>query len=250
MECLNYKIFEKFDDILACSTLKSQQLPYLGSLALHTGESIDDIAKNRDRLKDYFPKDSTFVSVTQVHGDNIADIDSIESIDWNMKDSDIRADAIVTQLPKVVLTILTADCVPILLYEPNRRVVSAIHAGWRGSDKKIAIKTVEYMHRVYGCNPSDIVAVIAPAIGGCCYEVDESVASKFGEYSNSLIVTSSDRYMLDLKRVNYTQLLSSGLRDKNIEISPLCTSCSSDILFSYRKEGGCSGRFISAIMMK
>ena len=250
MHFLEYEIFKKFDNLLAYTTLKNSKLPYQGSLALHTGESIDKISINRDSLKNIFPTDATFVSVTQVHSDSIADIKSKPDINWIYTDSNIKADAIVTPLSKIVITILTADCVPILLYEPNKRIISAIHAGWRGSDKKIAIKTVEYMKNNYRCNPSDIVALIAPSIGGCCYEVDKSVASKFGEYGNSLIKKSLDRYMLDLKSVNYKQLLNSGLKSENIEISPLCTSCNNDILFSYRKESGCSGRFISAIMMK
>ena len=150
----------------------------------------------------------------------------------------------------MVLTILTADCVPVLMYEPKKKVVTAVHAGWRGSDKKIVVKTVEYIKNQYNCNPSDIVAVIAPSIGGCCYEVDELVASKFIDYKESVIKKSQNKYMLDLKNINKEQLLSAGLQESNIEVSHLCTSCNNNKFFSYRRDKECTGRFISAIMMK
>ena len=249
MEYLEYDILKEFDNIVACTTKKDYTLPYLGSCAMHTGEDPKDIMINRNSLKAFFPKSASFVLANQVHNDNILDITKKEDINWQDLNPNIKADSLITPLKEVVLTILTADCVPILMYDPNKNIISAIHAGWRGSDKKIAIKTVEYMQNRYGCNPANIVAVIAPSIGKCCYEVDRSVALKFNEYKDSLI-KKGDKYMLDLKMVNYTQLLNSGLKKENIEVSSICTSCSSDKFFSYRKESGCSGRFATAIMMK
>ncbi len=250
MECIKYKIFENFNKLLACTTLKNPNLPYLGSLAMHTGENLDIIRKNRKLLEKYFPQTASFVSVSQVHEDKIIDITSKTDRGWQKLDENIEADAIVTAIEEVVLTILTADCVPVLMYDPKNRVISAVHAGWRGSEKNIVAKTVKYMQKKYKCNPSDIVALIAPAIGGCCYEVDNFVASKFTNYKESVVKKSDTHYMLDLKSINKAQLIESGLKETNIELSSICTSCNSKEFFSYRKERGCTGRFISAIMMK
>ncbi len=250
MECMKYKIFEKFGDISDCTTAKSLSLPYSGSLALHTGEEAEKIAENRNILKNHFPETASFVSLSQVHGDNIADITEKRDIGWQNYDETYKADAIVTAVPQIVITILTADCVPILLYDPAKKVIAAVHAGWRGSESRIVHKTVEYMKKRYGCESSDIVAAIGPSIGGCCYEVDDAVASKFTDYKDSVVKTSGNQYMLDLKSVNRQQLLDNGLEEMNIEVSSVCTACDNERFFSYRKDGGCTGRFISAIMLK
>jgi YfiH family protein len=218
------------------------------SLALHTKEDPKKILENRSKIQNYFP-DMKFVVANQTHSDNISIISSFDSKGWDSQESAIRdCDALITNQKNLMLTILTADCVPILLFDPIRRVVSAIHAGWRGTEKKIVYKTIQKMKQKFGSNPKDIVAGVAPCIMRCCYEVDWEVAKNFVEYKNAFDKIG-DKYMLDLPYINREQLLEAGVKKENIELSNICTSCQVDSYFSYRKEGGCSGRFMSMIAL-
>jgi len=250
MNLIKSKLLTDEKEIIHCFTTKDDSMPYQGSMALHTGEDSETIKQNRDSFKSLFPKGSSFVSVLQVHGSNIIDIKERRDIGWDRLDRAIQADALVTATPSVVLTILTADCVPILLFDKKKRVISAVHAGWRGTADNIIVKTLEYMKKSYHSNPIDIIASIGPAIGECCYEVDSSVASKFKRYPQFTIAKADDKFMLDLKGINREQMIEFGVTDSNIETINLCTSCENSKLFSYRKECGCTGRFISAIMLK
>jgi len=235
-------------------TQKDSTLPYESSMALHTGEDLQNIVANRwgvmDKFIGNYHKDRfIFVVATQTHSDHIKVIDKRITQGWESQDSAIEdCDALITNLNEVVLTILTADCVPILLYDPIHRVVAAIHAGWRGTKAKIVQKTISKMSKNFGSCPSDIVAGIAPSIGICCYEIGYEVAQHFIEYPDA-IVCKGDKYMLDLPLINRKQLIVAGLLSESIEMSDICTSCSVDRYFSYRKESGCSGRFMSMIAM-
>jgi len=128
------------------------------------------------------------------------------------------------------------------------RVVSAVHAGWRGTKEKITQKTVEKMIKEFESDPKDILIGIAPSIRRCCYEVDFNVAKYFLEYKDSYN-NLDKKYMLDLVNINIQQLLEVGIQRDNIEDSNICTSCSFNNYFSYRKTT-CDGRFLSAIGLK
>jgi polyphenol oxidase len=182
-----------------------------------------------------------------------------------------KGDASFTNEPGLLLGVQTADCVPILLVDPKKRAVAAIHAGWRGSLARIAQKTVGEMRMRFGSNPTDILAALGPAIGGCCYEVGTELVTEFtsqfadaeeyfdeprtGEEPNPLQWLNMmppghqpppKNVRLDLRKANRAQLLAAGLADKNIFASDLCTACHTDLFFSYRKEGARSGRLLSA----
>jgi len=254
--------FYKFDNLSKIDkylihniTQKDNTRPYRSSMALHTGEDIQSILSNRwDMAERFIGSDEVdkfaFVVATQTHSDHIRVVEEKRTQGWESQDDAIEdCDALITDLDEVVLTILTADCVPILLYDPVHRVVASIHAGWRGTKAKIVQKTISIMSRRFGSNPSDIVAGIAPSIGVCCYEVGYDVAEHFDKYPDA-VVGRGDRYMLDLPLINKKQLIAAGLLERSIEMSDTCTSCSVDRYFSYRKESGCSGRFMSMIAMK
>jgi len=159
-----------------------------------------------------------------------------------------NCDAMITNQKNIVLSILTADCVPILLFDRKQNVIAAIHAGWKGTKGNIVLKTVEKMIKDFHSNPHDIIAGIAPSIGRCCYEVGEDVAKYFYDFPQAYD-KKDDKYMLDLPLINRAQLLSMGLIPDNIEMSDICTSCNVEKFFSYRKEEGCSGRFMSMIRL-
>jgi YfiH family protein len=162
--------------------------------------------------------------------------------------------------------------VPILLVDPKNRAVAAVHAGWRGTLKRIVTKAIGKMQMQFGCKPADMLAAIGPSIGGCCYEVGTEVASEFrsqfpnasdwfdelrtGEEPNPLQWLNMappghqprpKNVLLDLRKANRAQLLDAGLREQNIVVSDLCTACRRDLFFSYRKEAGTTGRLMSVI---
>jgi YfiH family protein len=230
--------------------------PYDMSLALHTGEDTQEIISNRRSIaKSIFGLESidryNFIVANQTHSNHIQIIDSDISLGWEDQESAITdCDALVTNHKNIILTIMTADCVPILLYDPIKEVVAAIHAGWRGTESQIVVKSIESMVDRFGTSPSDIIAGIAPAIGGCCYEVGIDVAQYFMHYPTVTEEVKRGKYMLDLPMVNRVELLSVGVLEENIQMSSICTACSVDEFFSYRREHGCSGRFMSMIGMK
>jgi len=233
-------------------TTKSLSEPCGLSLALHTGEDIESIIDNRKKVSSLFGlgDDLYFIVANQTHSDHIVVITEEETKGWKgLDDAVADCDALITNKKGVVLSIMTADCVPVLLYDKENEVVAAIHAGWKGTEAKIVAKTVQRMIEVYGSNPEDIMAGIAPSIGRCCYEVGKDVAQHFFDTPEAFI-SIGEKYMLDLPFINKKQLLDVGLKEENIEMSGICTACEVDRFFSYRKEQGCSGRFMSMIGLK
>ena len=248
-EIYQFNKFLQEESCIHLITTKNSKYPLDFSLALHTNQNPKDILNNRSIIQDMFPN-MHFVVANQTHSSNIAIISIRKDIGWRSEREAIRdCDALITNQKGVILTILTADCVPILLFDRRLKIASAIHAGWRGTKEEIVIKTVKKIRDEFGSNPKDIIAGIAPSIGRCCYEVDWSVAKYFTNYQNPFD-KRGNRYMLDLPLINYQQLLSSGITQDNIELSNICTSCRVDTFFSYRKENGCSGRFMSMIGVK
>ena len=183
-----------------------------------------------------------------------------------------RGDGSATNRPGLLLGVQTADCVPILLVDPKKRAVAAVHAGWRGTLARIAVKAVGRMRMHFGSKPGDIVAAIGPAIGSCCYDVGTEVAAEFlsqftdapdffdefrtGDEPNPVQWLNQmppghqpppKNVLLDLRKANRAQLRGIGVRDNNIFVSDLCTACRPDLFFSYRKQSAMSGRQMSVI---
>ena len=252
LDIYRFKTFQKYPKLLHLVTQKSSSMPYSFSLALHTGEDEKAILENRQSMAKQLQatKNLYFVVAKQTHSDNIHIVTQEETKGWESQNDAIEnCDALITKLPNVMLSVLTADCVPILLYDEKKGVIAAVHAGWKGTKAKIVYKTVTKMVQVFGSNPQDIVAGIAPSIGACCYEVGEDVARHFA-HTPKCMTTKEDKSMLDLPYLNKMQLLKAGLTDANITLSNICTSCEVEHYFSYRKEQGCTGRFMSMIGLK
>lgn len=159
-----------------------------------------------------------------------------------------NTDALVTNKEKVALALNFADCVPILFYDSVKKIVAAAHAGWRGTVAKIGPKTVQKMVDSFGSNPEDIVALIGPAIGKCCFEVKKDVLELITNSVDNKAGDAVSRMYVDLKQINKIQLLDSGL--KKIDVSTYCTSCQTGLFFSYRKEKGHTARHSAVIMLK
>jgi YfiH family protein len=165
----------------------------------------------------------------------------------------MQADAMISRSPGIAIGVETADCVPVLLVDPGTPAIAAIHAGWRSTVKKIVQKTVRKMKDEFGTDPAGLTAAIGPAIGPECYEVDEPVMGPVREafpfWREVTVPRGSDRWSLDLVKANVIELIHSGVREDHIYSLGLCTSCRSDLFYSFRAEGR-TGRMLSAIIIR
>ena len=194
--------------------------------------------------------------------------DGSSSLGW-------KGDGLMTNVPGLLLAVQTADCIPVLVADPKRRVVAAFHAGWRGTVKRIVESGVGRMRLEYGSRPQDLIAAIGPGIGACCYAVGEEVLSEFESqfsYADHLFreVYSTDpvrtKYPmlfltqrapghspigpslhLDLVEANRRQLLAAGLKPRSIQSVGGCTNCQPELFFSHRASKGHAGRMLSVI---
>jgi YfiH family protein len=229
-------------------------------------DSRENVLENRRRFQSALDAtDLTLISLKQIHSDVIHVFNTAPN-------EPCKGDASITNRPGLLLGVQTADCVPILLVDPRKRAIAAIHAGWRGTLARIAIKAIGQMQMHFGTNPADLLAAIGPSIGGCCYEVGTEVATQFlsqfadapdwfdefrtGDEPNPVQWLNMmppghqpppKNVHLDLKKANRAQLLTLGLRPQNIFVSDLCTACCPDLLFSYRKQGPRSARLLSVV---
>jgi purine-nucleoside/S-methyl-5'-thioadenosine phosphorylase / adenosine deaminase len=152
-----------------------------------------------------------------------------------------HGDALLENSPGSVVAVKTADCIPILLADPGRRAVAAVHAGWRGTAAGIAKHAVEAMRGRFGTVPGDIEAAIGPGIGECCYEVGPEVAARFG---------GQGRAHLDLPGINSRQLIEAGVTPQRIYASNLCTMCHPEDFHSFRRDKESAGRLYSFIGLR
>jgi YfiH family protein len=158
-----------------------------------------------------------------------------------------RCDVLVTRSPEKTLMLRYADCTPVLLADPKRRVVAAVHAGWRGSAVRAAGAAVDALRHRFGSHPADIIAGVGPAIGPCCYTVGQDVVEAFVDRPGLFTQTHGSQ-RLDLWAANRQALTEAGVPDENIEVAGICTQCQSDRFFSHRANGGQpAGRFAALI---
>jgi len=155
-------------------------------------------------------------------------------------------DALVCNTSGLAVAVRTADCLPMLLADPEHRAVAAVHAGWRGTADRIAERTVERMGEMYGTKPERLRAAIGPGIAKCCFEVGPEVARAFSDWYSELAGTEK-KHLLDLVDINQRQLKATGMREENISHSALCTVDRTDILYSFRKEREKAGRMLAWI---
>ncbi len=183
----------------------------------------------------------TVVTITQVHGN------AVFFADRRIDQKTARADSLVSHKAGTAVAVVTADCVPILVCFPNSGCVCAIHAGWRGTSHRVVKNCLNAVCKEYQLNPRDAIAAIGPAIGKCCYEVGEDVASRFlcgyGKKDKWLFQKSGGKYLLDLCELNRMELAALGVL--KIEMLGVCTYCNN--LPSYRREGLGAGRLINFI---
>jgi len=228
------------------------------NLSLSVGDDPEAVKENRRRFFSALGVDpSRVVRVRQVHGDGVLvigeELTRRKGFPHVLLDEGAGYDAMITDQPGLALTITTADCLPLFLFDPRRRAIGAVHAGWRSTVKRIAEKAVEAMARTYGTAPGDLFAILGPGIGGCCYEVDEAVirplAQAVSAWQAFVVEKANGRFLLDLSGVNQRILQEAGVLPEHLFLTRLCTACRSDLFYSYRAEKPRTGRMLSLILL-
>lgn len=224
------------------------------NLSFSLGDNKENVLENYRRFADSIGVDcNKLVFSAQTHKTDIKVVGIEDCGKGIVRDRDYTdIDALITNVPGVPLCTHYADCVPIYFLDPAKKVIAMAHAGWRGTAAQIALKTVEKMEQVYGCNPKNILAGIAPSIGRCCFEVDDPVMDQMKLIDGiDLEPTYTDKgggkYMLDLKEVNKAILLKAGLSENNITVCDICTCCQSDAFHSHRATSGKRGSLAGII---
>jgi YfiH family protein len=236
-------------------------------------DSRENVLENRNRFfSAHGAAKMRIVTLRQIHSD------IVHRVDRNSADEPLQGDAHFTHERGVLLSVQTADCVPILLADTKQRAVAAIHAGWRGTLRRIAAKTLGRMQMEFGTDPAEVIAALGPGIGRCCYEVGPEVAREFQaqfpeaqewfEAPTNFFSAAEDpnwlpwltmrppghpapdpRARLDLLTANRAILVAAGIPSGNIVSSEYCTSCRTDLFFSYRRERP-TGRQTAAIAIR
>ncbi|WNB90475.1 peptidoglycan editing factor PgeF [Bacillus sp. NEB1478] len=229
------------------------------NMGFHVEDNPEKVQKNRLAFAEDigFPIQN-WVGTQQVHGTNIMKVtpQDIGKGSLDFESAIENTDGIYTEVENVLLTSLYADCVPLYFYSPENNLIGLAHAGWRGTVGKIGPKMVKLWCEKERVDIQDIKAAIGPAIGDCCYEVDEKVITEVRaamggrEDNNVFSKNQSGKYQLNLQNLNEIFLINAGLSPENITKSHDCTSCKNDIFFSYRKENGKTGRMMSFIGRK
>jgi hypothetical protein len=219
------------------------------NFSLQEGDKKEMVSRNWEMLAFSFGLSTEqFFMAKQVHRNGILVINA----DTSNHPPDF--DAIVSDRSGLAIGILTADCVPIFLVDRRKRAIGVVHAGWKGTSLQIAAKTVNIFVERFSSSTSDIIAVIGPAIGCCCYQVDDVVfdAMKWDKNRESFFSKCNKRgkWMLDLPLANRFQIQSAGVPSGNISPAGICTSCRGDIFFSHRRETGKTGRQLSFIILR
>jgi YfiH family protein len=200
------------------------------------------------------------IRTRQIHGDRIHQVTDDLVTGPGASEGPLRfsqeigeGDGLTTDRPGILINVSTADCVPVLLLDPVRKAVSALHAGWRGTVLNISAKAVELMRLHYGSDPADLLAGIGPSIGPCCYEVGNDVWEQIEKgyfYGGEVVLREENqKAMLDLVQLNRLQLIEAGIPSGHITFSGLCTSCLPSLFYSFRRDQKRLGTMTSGIMI-
>lgn len=220
----------------------------------YCGDKPEHVLRNREMLCRLLPSELVGLIIPhQTHSNCVRVIDHtyINKCKEEQTAGLEGVDALVTGFPGYCLCVSTADCIPVLLYDDRNRVIAAIHAGWRGTVVRIVEKTLSIMAERYGTEGRNVTACIGPGISQKAFEVGDEVYEAFREagFDMDLIGRKEAKWHIDLWEANRQQLLAHGVKPENIEIAGICTYANNADFFSARRQGICSGRILSGIMM-
>ncbi|MGA0558788.1 peptidoglycan editing factor PgeF [Larkinella sp. VNQ87] len=236
-------VFEAFPELIAAESTRHGGVspdPFASlNLGLNTADAPDNVRENRRRFFSSLGIDAEQVASShQVHEDRILTVTQPGRFEGY--------DALITDQPNQFLSVTVADCTPILLYDPVRRAVGAIHAGWRGTVAGIVMKTVQAMQARFGTQPANCFAYIGTCIDACSFEVGAEVADQF-EDGFKRFEEDRQKFTIDLKAANTAQLVATGIPANQIGVSPFSTVIHNQDYFSYRAERGNTGRMVAVI---
>ncbi len=199
-----------------------------------------------------YPGDMVFSQ--QVHGDRILYVDQQDRGKGLVKPVEMESvDGLITDKPQVALVTFHADCVPVYFLDPVKKVIGLVHAGWRGTVKKIGGKMIQRMREDFSCQPDNILVGVGPSVGPCCFEVGLEVAEEFRyafpSYREDIILpgVNEEKRMVNLWKANAVCVQEMGVPETNITMPDLCTACHPDFFFSHRKMGNERGSQIAVL---
>ncbi|HVN49224.1 MAG TPA: peptidoglycan editing factor PgeF [Bacteroidota bacterium] len=237
------EIFQSFPHIRAAVSTRgevSPARPFGMNMSYTVGDSYENVERSRRQFFSSLGIDAASLAIPQqIHSKNIQIIEAPAIYP--------DCDGLITRSTDVALVITVADCLPILLFDPQHDVLAAVHAGWRGTVAQIAMNAVEQLVKTYGSHPKDVLAFIGPGAGNCCYEVGDEVVS---QVQHQFVVLRHGKRFLDLKKINFHQLLEIGVQKQHIELCRHCTICEPEIFHSYRRDKTRSGRMMATIVMR
>jgi YfiH family protein len=225
--------------------VRSEHSFNLGYTAWDSPQRVDE---NRSRfLSALNPHRTSLATLRQIHSGRVHIIKEFPG-QWNPPEGD----AFITRSRDIALAVQTADCLPVLIADPDHDAVAAVHSGWRGTLERIAFRTIREMQNAFGSNPAHLLVAVGPGIRSCCFEVGPEVSDLFNKkYPGAgLAIASPDRpgkFFLDLPGTLKLQFHAAGIHPENVYDIGLCTCCNTDTFFSYRAEGGHAGRMMAVI---
>lgn len=228
-----------------------------GNLGYHTGDDPAAVTRHRQGwLPLLGPAGAAAVAAQQVHGCQVTAVDAETAGRglWTHADAIPGSDGLTTTTPELPLLSLHADCLPVYLVDRRQPVIGLGHAGWRGTAQGVAAALVRTMEQAHGSWPGDLLAVIGPGIGPCCYQVDRpvhaGVAAAVPSPEACLVPDGPHHWRLDLAEANRQILVQAGVPAAAISVTGLCTACREDLFFSYRREGPAAGRMLAALVIE
>jgi YfiH family protein len=218
------------------------------NLAGFNEDDAENIYENRRRFLKLFAGDWTLTGCWQIHSADVRIVHNQQEAEQKagVLGDDQYCDALVSDTPRILLAVKTADCVPVLIGDSTSGAFAAVHAGWRGTSTSIVRRAIEQLRQEYGARAADLRAAIGPAANVCCYEVGSEVINLFKErfpQSEHLFTPTREGHArIDLHQANGNQLINAGVLPERIHSAPLCTMDRNDLFFSYRHEKKLNGR--------
>ena len=197
---------------------------------------------------------NSLVMTHQVHSDDVRTAARSDVLADLLDPIPYETDGLVTDEPCLCLTIYYADCIPVLLYDPKRRAIGAVHSGWRGTSLCIVPKAIGKMARLYGTDPADVLAAVGPGIGPCCFETHDDVpAAMIGQLGSEAEPfcrpNGRGKFNVDLKGILRREMIRAGVLPDHIETLELCTGCHPELYWSHRKLGDRRGNQAAMIQL-
>lgn len=228
------------------------------NLGAGRGDEPERVSENFRRFCHAIGADpDTLVKNHQIHSDVVRQVGWGDQVSFPGEGGQMEADGLITGEKGLSLCIFTADCIPVLLCDPVKRVACAVHAGWRGTALGIAARGVERMKKDYGCRGEDILAAIGPGISTCCFEthadVPDGLRDGMGERAKEFIhpiPENPEKYHVDLKGANRRWLMDAGVDPSHIAVCEVCTACRGDLFWSHRRLGVRRGSLATVIQIR